>query len=72
MTIVPTDSVKVASGCRAREWEIRRVLPYIKTQGLIEPLKLDKNGEIGLRDCWDAARLEACKLLDWSTVIVAH
>ena len=71
MTVVVTNSVKVAKGCEPTERDIKKIIPILQSQGLIEPLKMNKNGEIGLIDPYDSARLEACKRLNWPTVIVA-
>jgi ParB-like chromosome segregation protein Spo0J len=70
--IVPTHTVKVAKGCEPTERDIRLIAPYIEREGLIEPLKLNKDNEIGTIDPYDPARLEYCKRAGWETVIVAH
>ena len=69
-TIVQIESVK--SSCQPTEREIRKVGPYILANGLIEPLKLSRDGTIGRIDPWDAARLEFCRRAGWATVIVAY
>ena len=71
MTVVPTSSVKIAKGFAPTQREIERVKHWLLKQGLIEPLKLDHRGEIGRMDCYDPARLEAAKQLNWPTVIMA-
>lgn len=70
--IVPTSSVKVAAGYEPSDREVRKVVPFLLVQGLIEPMKLNHNGEIGPIDPWDPARLVAAKQLGWATVIVAY
>lgn len=72
VTVVPINDVQITPGYEPTASEIRRIMPYLKSQGLIEPLKQDRKGEIGLRDVHDPARLEACKKLEWETVIVAY
>ena len=72
MSIVPTSSVKITEGYEPLDYEVRKVMPILVKQGLIEPLKMDQAGEIGRIDCHDPARLEACKQLAWETVNVAY
>ena len=71
MSVVPIDTVKITPGMEPSSWEVRKIKPYMMTQGLIEPLKLDRRGEIGREDVHDPARLIACRELGWETVIVA-
>ncbi len=71
MTVVTTNSVIVTEGYECYDHDVRKIIPILEKQGLIEPLKLDRLGEIGRIDCYDSARLEACKRLNWPTVIVA-
>ncbi len=71
MTVVITNSVKVSEGFEASDYDVHKLKPILERQGLIEPLKLDRNSEIGRIDSYDPARLEACKQLNWPTVITA-
>lgn len=70
--LVSIENVKITPGYEPTDREVRRIEPIIKRQGLIEPLKLDGNDEIGRKDCWDPARLYACRILGFKDVIVAY
>ena len=71
MTVVPIETVKIASGHEYLERDIPRVGEYLKAEGLIEPLKMSTDGMIGRIDPYDTARLEWCRRNGWKTVIVA-
>ena len=70
--VISPDKIKISVGYEPTEHEIRKVGKHITKDGLIEPLKLDKIGELGKLDCWDPARLEFCRRNNWPTVIVAY